>query len=247
VQLFRGEEPDAAGGEEALEEAPVRARGREDAHDGQAGAGFEDAVGLPEGRGRVAELVEGAAADGAGEAGVGEGEGGRVGATKEGGRRPSGPGGRPRGAWRGRCLCRRRPRVAKSAGEVAGVEARGAAEVEVEAAAFEAYLLRDDLYLALVREFLPREQVQGADAPEGLVAAAGAGEKVGEVRDVVAAEAALEQVQVAVLYRVRLAGGGDAGGAGEDDAVLLDPLVVERPGASEGRGLTTGRRERRNI
>src|SRR5215203_4382304 len=66
------EELDTARGEEALEPASMLRAGAQDAHYGEPSARFQDPVGLPQGTCRVAELVEGAAADGPLERGVEE-------------------------------------------------------------------------------------------------------------------------------------------------------------------------------
>jgi hypothetical protein len=233
AQLVGGEEPDAAGGEQSLQATPAGGPGAEDAHDGEASSRLEDAPGLAEGAGRVPELVQGAAADGPREArvgerqvlGVGPGEGGRY-------PRPSGAAGRLPQHGGGDVYAHHVSPVAERAGEAARVEARGAPQVEVQAAAFRADQFRDDPELAFHREGLAREQGQGVDAPEGLVGPSGAGEEVAEVGDVVRDDAVLEQVEVSALHLVGLARGGGAYLAGQDHAVGVDP-----PGVDEARGI----------
>src|SRR3712207_1837524 len=67
--------------------------------------------------------------------------------------------------------------------------------------------------------------------PEGLVSGPCAGEEVGEVGDVVRADAPLQEVEITVPNLVGLAGGGRAELAGQDHAALLRTLRVgEAPG-----------------
>jgi hypothetical protein len=165
--------------------------------------------------------------------GVGPGEGGRY-------PRPAGAAGRRSQHGGGDVYADHVAPVAERAGEATGVEARGAPDVEVQAAAFRADESRDDPELAPGREGLAREQGQGVDAPEGLVGSSGAREEVGEVGDVVRAEAVLEQVEVAVLHLEGLAGGRRADLAAQDHAVGVDPPGVDETSSVRGPGPDEG-------
>src|SRR5215212_1298545 len=152
------EECDAARGQQALEPAPVWRAGAEDAHDGEPSAGFEDPVGLPQDACGVAELVKGAAADGARERAVEEREVLRV-RPYEGrvrSDRACSPGRFPQHGG-GDVYPDDFPTV-EPAAQAAGVEACGAAKVEVAAASDRADEACDDLELPLVREGFTGEQ-----------------------------------------------------------------------------------------
>src|ERR671917_1407387 len=231
-QFLGIEEPDAAGREETLEATPARASGAEDAHDGEASVGFENATGLAQSAGRILELVQGSAADGSGEAGVGERE--AVGVRPgEGGVHadlPGAPGGLLEHGGGDVYADHPAPTV-ESAGQAARVEPGRATEVEVAAAALQAYEVGDHLQLAVGREGFTGEEGEGMDAPERLVGGPGAGEEVGEVGGVGRADASFQQVDVSVLYLIYLAGGGGAELAAHDRAVRVDPSRVdEAPG-----------------
>src|SRR5918994_5954262 len=153
LQLVGLEEPDAAGGEQALEEPPAERAGAQDAHDGEASTPFEDATGLAQGTGRVSELVQGAAAEGPGEAGVGER--GMMGVRPdEGGSGPdlSGAAGGFFQHGGGDVHADHFALVAERVGQAARVEAGRAPEVDEPATALEVHDLRDDLQLSPLRE-----------------------------------------------------------------------------------------------
>jgi hypothetical protein len=122
--------------DETLETSSARGPGTEDAHDGEASAGYEDAARLTQDQGRVPELIQCTAADGPREGAVGELE--VVGVYPREGRLRADPVGAT-----GSLLEHRRRDVyaddgaviVEGAGQAAGVEAGGAAEVEIAPAA----------------------------------------------------------------------------------------------------------------
>src|ERR671916_3027105 len=145
------EEVDTASGEEALEPASTRRAGPQDAHNSEPSAWFEDPVGLSHDTGRVAELIEGAAADGARKRGVEERKVLRV---------------RPNEGW----ICPDRASspvrfsqhgggdvysdseaAVEVAAQAAGIHTRGATQVEVAAFAYGADEAGGDLQLPLGR------------------------------------------------------------------------------------------------
>ena len=107
--------------------------------------------------------------------------------------------------------------------EAAGIQSCGAAQVEVAAAADGTDETFDDLQLPLVREGLAGEQAEGADAPEGLVAASGARQEVGEVGEIVRTGARFQEIQVPVFDPVSFACRPRADLATQDHTVLSVP------------------------
>jgi hypothetical protein len=136
-QLVELEESDATGGEEDLETASARRAGAEDAHHGETSSRFEYAPSLAQGARRVPELVEGTAADGPGEAGVGERKVMSIRPGERGsGADPSSAAGGLFEHGGGDVYAEYFATVARC--EAARVEAGGASEVQVPVAAFHA-------------------------------------------------------------------------------------------------------------
>src|ERR671911_507520 len=152
------EELETARGQEALEPASTRRTGPQDAHNSEPSAWFEDPVGLSQDTGRVAELIEGAAADGARKRGVEERKVLRV---------------RPNEGWicpdrasspvrlsqhGGGDVYSGREAAVEVAAQAAGIQTRGATQIEVAAFAVGTDEAGDDLELPLIREGFTSEE-----------------------------------------------------------------------------------------
>src|SRR5918993_5670244 len=234
VWLVGVEEPDAARGEQALEPASTRRGGTQDAHDGETPAGFEDPARLPQYTGRVAELVEGAAADGARERGVEERK--LLRARPDKGRlRPSHASSPGPFSQHGRGdIYSDGDAAVEVAAEAAGVEARGATQVEVAASADGTDEAFDDLQLPLVRERFAGEQAEGVHAPERFVATSGSRQEVRKVGEAVRAGAGLQEIQVSVFDLVGFARRRGAGFAGQDHTRSLRTTRVDKTSGIRG-------------